>query len=321
MQGRNSFSALAALAVGLTGAIAGTPATASACVESCSAIRASHPAATDGYYELVVTDMKFQVYCYDMAGTPREYIDVPTGEGINFSQYSAGGASPGSDVRTSYARVRLDPATLKVDIGDRTFASSTGALCHSAQSCSPNFVTYLEYATAMDCVTPGSSTGLANVDLTGTPFAIENTFVLGGYIPGGTSSLSPDGKVANLTGGGYCGWMSAGPGYHPVGSAGNYALSLRYVGARYADCTADADGDGVLDADDACPGTAPGAAVNANGCSVAELCPCVATWKSHGAYVSCVAHASEAFVGAGLISSAQKDATVSAAAMSSCGTK
>ena len=58
--------------------------------------------------------------------------------------------------------------------------------------------------------------------------------------------------------------------------------------------------------------------MNASGCSIAELCPCVATWKSHGAYVSCVAHASEGFVGAGLISSTEKDATVSAAAQSSC---
>lgn len=321
MQRRSPFSSLAALAVGLTGAIAVAPADAYACVESCAAIRASNPAATDGFYELVVTDMKFQVYCHDMAGVPREYIDVPTGEGVNFSQYTAGGASPGTDVRTSFARVRIDPATLKVDIGDRTFASSNGALCHSQSYCSPWFVTFLEYATAMDCASPGSSTGLANVDLTGTPFAIENTFVVGGYIPAGTAVVSPDGKVANLTGGGYCGWMSAGPGYHPVGPAGNFALTLRYDGPRYADCTADADGDGRLDAEDACPGTAPGAVVNASGCSLPELCPCVAAWKSHGAFVSCVAQTSEAFVGAGLISTGQKDAQVSAAAESSCGAR
>ena len=83
----------------------------------------------------------------------------------------------------------------------------------------------------------------------------------------------------------------------------------------------DTDGDGVTDAADACQATAAGATVDASGCSIADLCPCVNAWKNHGAYVSCVAHASEGFVSAGLITSAQKDAIVSAAAGSTCGSK
>jgi hypothetical protein len=88
----------------------------------------------------------------------------------------------------------------------------------------------------------------------------------------------------------------------------------------------DLDGDGVVDADDACPETLPGEIVDAVGCSIAQVCPCEHLvggdkWKNHGAYVSCVARTSEDFLEAGLIGEAEKDATVSAGAASSCGTK
>lgn len=93
----------------------------------------------------------------------------------------------------------------------------------------------------------------------------------------------------------------------------------------------DSDGDGVPDAVDACPGTAPGAVVDAHGCSIDQLAPCAGpasegqpsgrpvSWKNHGEYVSTVTHVAESFVAAGLITGAQKDAVVSAAAQSSCG--
>jgi hypothetical protein len=84
----------------------------------------------------------------------------------------------------------------------------------------------------------------------------------------------------------------------------------------------DSDGDGVTDASDACPGTAIGAAVDADGCSGEQLvdldCPC-SGWKNHGQYVSCVAHETAAQVHAGLLTEAQKGAIVSARAKNSCG--
>jgi hypothetical protein len=91
-------------------------------------------------------------------------------------------------------------------------------------------------------------------------------------------------------------------------------------------CDDDLDGDGVLDADDACVPSPVGDAVNADGCAISELCPCAHPdgadrWKNHGAYVSCVAHASEDFVADGLMTEAEKDATVSAAGESTCGHK
>ena len=83
-------------------------------------------------------------------------------------------------------------------------------------------------------------------------------------------------------------------------------------------CDADDDNDGVLDVDE-CQATTPGGVVGANGCSIADTCPCENSWRNHGAYVKCVAQTSNSFLAAGLITSAQKDAIVSAAARSVCG--
>jgi hypothetical protein len=84
---------------------------------------------------------------------------------------------------------------------------------------------------------------------------------------------------------------------------------------------ADSDGDGVDDDADQCAGTASGDVVDATGCSIAQYCPCDNNWKNHGKYVSCVAHNAEDFVDAGLITEAEKDAIVSAAGQSNCGKK
>jgi len=50
-------------------------------------------------------------------------------------------------------------------------------------------------------------------------------------------------------------------------------------------------------------------------------CPCDNAWKNHGEYVSCVAHAVEDQVAAGLISQTEKGAIVSERAKSGCGKK
>ena len=86
----------------------------------------------------------------------------------------------------------------------------------------------------------------------------------------------------------------------------------------------DADADGVGDSSDLCPGTAAGAVVDANGCSIDQLAPCSGpatggAWKNHGQYVSSVSQAAEAFFEQGLISEEQAEAIVSHAAQSSCG--
>lgn len=84
-------------------------------------------------------------------------------------------------------------------------------------------------------------------------------------------------------------------------------------------CDGDGDNDGVLDAADHCLNTIVGEIVDETGCAIVDLCPCQNDWKNHGAYVSCVAQAAENFVMVGLMTEVEKDASVSAAAESTCG--
>ena len=84
-------------------------------------------------------------------------------------------------------------------------------------------------------------------------------------------------------------------------------------------CDLDADGDQVTDASDQCLGTQPGAVVNSDGCSIAQICPAQNGWKNHGSYVRCVAHTAEDFVSMYLITDEQKDVIVSEAGSSDIG--
>ena len=86
-------------------------------------------------------------------------------------------------------------------------------------------------------------------------------------------------------------------------------------------CDNDIDGDNVVDADDKCLETIPGEVADMTGCSVDQLCPCDNSWKNHGAYVKCIAHATEVFLADGLITFEEKDAVISYRAESMCGKK
>ncbi|MBS3796348.1 thrombospondin type 3 repeat-containing protein [Pseudoalteromonas sp. BDTF-M6] len=91
-------------------------------------------------------------------------------------------------------------------------------------------------------------------------------------------------------------------------------------------CDPDRDNDGVVNGDDMCPNTAGAVVDGETGCSIAQYCPCEGamgqtSWRNHGKFVSCTAKTAENFVAMGLITDAEKDAIVSAAAASSCGSK
>lgn len=88
----------------------------------------------------------------------------------------------------------------------------------------------------------------------------------------------------------------------------------------------DADGDGVGDSKDQCPGTPAGTIVNGDGCSIDQLAPCAGppsggTWKDHGKYVSAVKHAADEFEDEGLITKDQEKDIEKNAERSSCGAK
>jgi hypothetical protein len=195
---------------------------------TCLDIKTANPMASDGNYTLYVNKDPLKpwlAWCQDMAGTPAEYLSlVQTGDTVNFSQYTAGGKSPGTNVKTQFTRIRLDPATLNVNTGDPLFSTSTGSLSHS-----PDTVTSMPYAAAMGC----NTLGLANIDLRGTPFAVpSNKIAIGGVSTGGASfTYSSANQVVNMYSRGYCGWVGPVGSYNPFNQNGA-PLPLNYVGPQ-----------------------------------------------------------------------------------------
>ncbi|WP_375768509.1 GON domain-containing protein [Archangium gephyra] len=195
---------------------------------SCQDIKTAHPAAADGAYVLYVNGdvaKPWEAWCHNMAGTPAEYLSLPsTGPSLNFSQYTAGANSGGgSNVRTLFTKVRIDPATLRVTTGDQTFSTSSGFLWHPVQ----NAVTSMSYAAAMNC--DFGNPGLGNVDLRGTPFAAApGQFVVVGSYPSGAATYSSDNQVVDLWNRGDCGWNSVQGADHPFNGR-SALLQLQYA--------------------------------------------------------------------------------------------
>jgi hypothetical protein len=81
----------------------------------------------------------------------------------------------------------------------------------------------------------------------------------------------------------------------------------------------DLDNDGVPDDADRCLPTPEGQVVNAEGCSIAQLCPCDGPWKHGAAYLVCVAKTANDFRKDGLISVRELLEIVFEAGKSNCG--
>ena len=101
-------------------------------------------------------------------------------------------------------------------------------------------------------------------------------------------------------------------------------LAARETEPAVAATRADADADGVEAAADACPGSASGAVVDADGCSMEQRCPCTRAtsgraWRSHGHYVTCVVRAAWTFHAHGLIARSEIQHATREAAGSRCG--
>lgn len=84
--------------------------------------------------------------------------------------------------------------------------------------------------------------------------------------------------------------------------------------------TSDGDADEVQDYRDVCPTTALHEAIDHEGCSVHDRCPCVGPWHNHGQYVSCVTEAANELMQAGTITGREKGELTRDAGRSSCGT-
>ena len=154
---------------------------------------------------------RFSVHCADMANlfNGADYLEVRSGPGLNYGEYEAGGGAAGTTVTTSYTKIRLNPADLTVDINDTTFVTSTGSLTHPDAGLGNPTVTEMPYATAMGC--DGTVNAAANINLQGTPFAVDDSFVTDD--PGAGGATFPRWtRSSKTTGGDFCGVDAAGGG-------------------------------------------------------------------------------------------------------------
>lgn len=199
----------------------GTPAT-------CAQVVAATPGAPDGAYTLYLDGdpaRPWTAWCAGMARQPTEYLELGGDRDTTFSQYTAGGATSGTSVRTSWIRIRLDPSSLLVDISDQVFATSTGSLVQGDTE-----VTSMPLGVAMSC--DQAPSGVGSVDLSGTPFAVaSDAFFVAGYQAAGTATYASGGRQVKLLGGGYCGWIAPSATlYNPVNASGGFLLPLTWAG-------------------------------------------------------------------------------------------
>jgi len=206
----------------------------------CAAIAEANPKAGDGEYLISPGGKTFSVYCHDMAGTPREYLTlVNTGGSYNYSLHGFVGG-PNAPVTTHYTRIRIDPATLLVNIGDQTFSTSEGYDC--CYGTTP--VTSMPYANAASCDGWFGRMGSANVDLTGLPFIVDDVFTVGGWYTRGSANsgyvfafagqmipIAVQGAIVNTTGGGGCGATSPKFPAGGLNHDGGFDLQLAFTGS------------------------------------------------------------------------------------------
>lgn len=233
--------------------------------ETCAEIRALAGTATDGEYTLYIGGQAAQPWtalCFDMQGTPREYLPLATsGEAQNFSEYvTTPDGRYGKDVRTTYTHVRIDPVSLTVDVSDATFASSTGSTVVDGVS-----VDAVPFGVAMSC--DRNRVAYANIDLTGVPFVLTSGLCQGGIAASGEPSGVPAGSAVDIWASGACGWTRPDDACaaNPLsGSAGQLALMHTTYSKRVfvtADAYPSALG-GAAGADAICQSLADGAGLS-----------------------------------------------------------
>jgi hypothetical protein len=168
---------------------------------------------TDGPFTLFwggVYSQPWTAWCHDLAGTPTEYLILAaTATDRNFAQHTCAGelGSFGTNARSTFSRIRLDTSTALVDRNDFTFATSSGSCVNGTINWTLEF-----YGHASDCWDYDTSTamGLANIDLTGTPFRVSSStaWTTDGYMHSGSATRSSGDQIVDITGGGGCGWNS-----------------------------------------------------------------------------------------------------------------
>jgi len=190
-------------------------------VASCAAMKAAlGAAAVDGEYVLYLdgdVNKPVAIWCAGMASTPAEYLTLPNQTKANFStDYNL--------VTTQYLRVRIDLTKLTIDPNDETFATSTGSDPNAG-----NPLHSVDFGSAYSCQGSPSLLGTANIDLTGTPFAVApNQFGIAGAGATGNVAYSSNNQVVNLQGEGFCGWAAPNGSYNPYNAGGAGSITVVY---------------------------------------------------------------------------------------------
>ena len=155
----------------------------------------------------------FPVFCYDMAGAAKAFLELAHTEGTGWPGMNTGtskepGCSCGAAVVVAFTKVLLRTGDLRLLGGDSTFRTN-GSGC--PDTC---WAPFMSYGEARDCIGAGSTAGKFEIDLRGTPFHIREgaAFVTNGWTPIGDVMVSADRKRATVIGGGFCG------GYGPDGN-------------------------------------------------------------------------------------------------------
>jgi hypothetical protein len=188
---------------------------------SCAEVRDVTHATADGAYQIdsdgAGPGVPFPVYCTEMgdpALEPAEYLSLvhgpATGEpDANATTYVwSGGPCRCPDLTRRFTKVRLDPATLTVDVSDGRFSTySRDRTCEAKDQNHCGASIELSWATAGSCRAGEDASGRGSIDLRDTPFSVapEVAFVTSGNAAAGRASISTDRKTVALTGGGRCG--------------------------------------------------------------------------------------------------------------------
>lgn len=83
----------------------------------------------------------------------------------------------------------------------------------------------------------------------------------------------------------------------------------------------DCDEDGIPNAEDLCPDTPLGSVVDADGCSIEQVCPCEGPWRNHHEYVKCVTKQASKLKKERKIDGRERQAIVEEAKHSDCGNR
>lgn len=201
-------------AAGDAGTVIAYPAT-------CAELLATSPALPDADYPLYVKNeptKPWTAYCQGMeSGTPVEYLTLKrVGGNYNFSRVAFLG---GAAVRSDYQRVRIDPIGLRLDLGDG-HATHAGSVVLGGQP-----VESVPLGVAASCATGTIALQVgvdynvyANIDLTGTRFAVADAFCVHQANGGGATESTDGGRVDLVVGTPSsalvterCGWVAPDP--------------------------------------------------------------------------------------------------------------